>query len=444
MMPEIEIRNLRFGYPGERKAAMRIKDLEIGKGVRVLVYGPSGQGKSTFLKALCGLVPLATGGSFGGRVKVSGKDTREGITAPDAVYMWQDPEAQCVMTKVWSEIAFGAYNTGDQPFSPNPEVKGASAKVGAEHLLNRDIITLSGGELQRVVLASNLNQSAKVMLLDEPCSQIDPLGTNKFYRALGKRKEETILITDHELERGARFASRALEVKNGRVRWRKISEAVEYERRLSGPVPGPEISGGTEIRIKGLDFRYGGRAVLDGVREDLGPGISLVQGANGSGKTTLGKCICGILRPDRGKIIPGSGAMLLQDTRYYFCQPTVGQDLKLQADLHGAVGKRVKKIINELDIRAVLGRDAWSVSVGQRVRSAIALLLISEPEVLVLDEPTRGMDIGHKRELCKLLVSLAERGANIIITTNDPGLDKLMPFAHKYRLKKGRLEGEHG
>ena len=387
------------------------------------MLGPSGSGKSTLVRALGGLVPWFHGGRFSGRVEVAGRDTRStkpselaGIVAT----VFQDPEDQIVLAQVESEIAFGLENVGTPPAAILPRVHDALAAVEAEHLAGRRVAELSGGELQRVCLASALALDPQLLLLDEPTSQLDPDGAVAFLdRALGSGA--AVVLSEQRPAAALRRADRVIFLERGRIVLdAPRDEAVAWldEHRpawTASPESGaPGPTGEVVARVAGASFAYGnGPRVLDGASLELRRGeIVALIGPNGSGKTTLAKLAAGLLEPAAGTVDrTGRAAFLLQDPGRYLVRETALDEVALGTD-----ATRARRALAEVGLAWAEERHPRDLSSGERERLALATVLVNEPDLLVLDEPTRGVDPERKAELAQLLRAQAPRRATLVVT----------------------------
>ena len=262
------------------------------------LLGPSGSGKSTLLRALAGLVPHFHGGRFSGRVVVAGLDTRAARPAELAgtvATVFQDPEDQVVMTIVANEVAFGLENLGVAPAEIWPRVERALASVDALHLWGRKTVELSGGELQRVCLASALALEPQLLLLDEPTSQLDPDAAALFLDAV-ERLGATVVLSEHRVARALELATRVVFVDGGRIAPRRAAPealdwlAAERPRWTDAVFLQHKLPRATSCSaLDGISFAYReALPVLDGVDLELRRGeIVALEGPNGSGKTTL-------------------------------------------------------------------------------------------------------------------------------------------------------------
>ncbi len=307
---------LRFAY-AEGAPVLDGVSLSIEPGEHVALLGPSGSGKSTLLRALAGLVPHFHGGSFGGRVVVDGRDTREVRPAELAgvvASVFQDPEDQIVMGSVANEVAFGLENTGVPPDEIWSRVGEALDLVGCAHLAGRATAELSGGELQRVALASALALRPQLLLLDEPTSQLDPDGAEAFF-ALLEALDCAVVVSEQRPARPLARADRVLFLEHGRVLLdAPRDQAVAWlaaHRPLYLP-HAPDIV----CRVRGVRFAYGDRLVLADAALEVRRGeIAALTGPNGAGKTTLALVACGLLEPAAGEVVHGRAAYLAPGPR---------------------------------------------------------------------------------------------------------------------------------
>ena len=344
----------------------------------VALLGPSGSGKSTLLRALAGLVPHFHGGRFAGRVVVAGLDTRVARPAELAgtvATVFQDPEDQVVMTIVANEVAFGLENLGVAPAEIWPRVERALASVDALHLWGRKTAELSGGELQRVCLASALALEPQLLLLDEPTSQLDPEAAALFLDAV-ERLGATVVLSEHRVARALELATRVVFVDGGRILLDAArAEALEW---LAVERPGwtgacvPVTQAPSDelvLRARGISFAYReAMPVLDGVDLELRRGeIVSLGGPNGSGKSTLARIVSGLLEPQAGTVeLRGRAGYLSQDPGRYLVKETALAEVAL------AVNGDEQRARAALDLRrARLGRRSSSArSLERRARAA--------------------------------------------------------------------------
>jgi energy-coupling factor transport system ATP-binding protein len=441
----VRVDGLSFAYP-EGAVALRDVSLQIDEGEFVALLGPSGSGKSSLLRALSGLVPHFHGGRFRGRVEVAGADTRR-VRPSDLVgsvaTVFQDPEDQVVMARVLNEVAFGLENLG----VPAPDIVGraesALEQVGASHLADRATTTLSGGELQRVCLASALALRPKLLLLDEPTSQLDPVGAREFLAAVESTGCACVL-SEHRVDRALALADRVLFVEEGRI---LLDATVEVARewlaanrpRYAGAMRTDEVEaldrapGEIIARLDRVSFAYAGAAVLEEVSFAARRGeIVTLEGPNGSGKTTLAKLVVGLLEPSDGYVeLRGRAAYLSQDPGRYLVKERVLDEVAL--GVRGDVG-RAQAALDQFGLGWAAERHPRDLSSGERERLGLAATCVGEPDVLVLDEPTRGVDPDRKAAIGDWLLARAAGGTAVVVATHD----RTLPSHHRFNL--GREE----
>jgi energy-coupling factor transport system ATP-binding protein len=431
-------RGLSFTYGGAPVAALTYVDLDLAGGEVLLLEGPSGEGKSTLLRALCGLVPHFHGGRFAGRVTVGGRDTLTtppGRIARAAGMVFQDPEGQAVLGAVDRDVAFGLESAG-VPAGLIPErVREALAMAGAAHLAGRTIATLSGGERQRVALAAVLAPGPAVLLMDEPTSQLDDAGSATLGRVLrGLAASGTaVAIAEHRPDRAREVADRALAVRGGCVEAAGPAPAAPEAPRPAAPGP-------VAAALEDLHAGHPGAPVLRGASLELRAGrVVTLRGPNGCGKTTLLRALAGLHRPDGGRVLLGRrDVTTLPAERRFPAVGLVGQDpgrhlltervddevgfaLRQLGLPAGERRARVAEAMAALELGPLAARHPLELSVGQRERVAIAAILAVRPAVIALDEPTRGMDPARKAALAQLLRARAADGAAVIVATHDAG-----------------------
>jgi energy-coupling factor transporter ATP-binding protein EcfA2 len=424
-----------FGYPERPEAALADISLEIEEGEVVLVLGRSGSGKSTLLRALSGLVPHFHGGRFSGSVTIAGCDTRNmspAALAGTVATLFQDPEDQIVFDRVESEVAFGPENLGLEPRRVAERVGAALEAVGAGHLLDRSTHDLSGGELQRVCLASALALEPSLLLLDEPISQLDPEAAGNFLELverLARERRMTVLLSEQRPLLPLEICERVLFLERGRLvldadRDEALLWLEERAAEFTHPLEkreGNGSSGESVCSLEGVCFGYDPAApVLEDVSLVLRRGeIVALTGPNGSGKTTLAKIACGLLEAQAGKVeLHGRAGYLSQDPgRYVVCE-------RAEDEVSLAIGgdaERARRWLARMELGGCERRHPRDLSSGERERLGLAAVLATDPDLLVLDEPTRGVDPARKRGLAQLLGELAPRRATLLVT-HDLGL----------------------
>jgi energy-coupling factor transporter ATP-binding protein EcfA2 len=409
------VRGLSFAYP-EAESVLRDVDLDLEPGEVVGLFGSSGSGKSTLLRALAGLVPHFHGGRFSGRVEIDGLDTRRvrpAELAGTVGTLFQDPEDQVVFTRVDAEVAFGLENVGTPPAEIVPRAFEALDAVGAAHLADRPVAELSGGELQRVCLASVLALRPRLLLLDEPTSQLDPDGAEAAIE-LARSSGATVVVSEHRPDRVLEACDRVLFLEGGRVREDGLLDAWLPQEAV---VPEAEPAGKPVCRLERVSFDFPERPVVRDVSLTVGRGeIVALVGPNGSGKTTLAKLAAGLLEPLAGRVVrTGRACYLSQDPGRYLVAERADAEVALAVD--GDL-ERARRALSRLGLAGFEGRHPRDLSSGERERLALAAVLVAEPDLLVLDEPTRGVDPVRKDELVRLLRAEAAGRATLVVTND--------------------------
>jgi energy-coupling factor transport system ATP-binding protein len=422
------VTGLSFAYPGEAPALEDVS-LELEPGEVVALLGPSGSGKSTLLRALAGLVPHFHGGRFSGSVVVGGRDTRATRPAELAgtvASVFQDPEDQVVMSVVANEVAFGLENLGVAPAEIWPRAERALAAVDALHLWGRRTAELSGGELQRVCLASALALEPSLLLLDEPTSQLDAEATSLFLAAVAELGA-TVVFSDHRVPRALELATRVIFLDRGRVlldaptadaaAWLAANRRGWTKACVSqSQAPRSDLV----LRARGISFAFRDAVpVLTGVGVDVGRGeIVALEGPNGSGKTTLARIVAGLLEPQAGTVeLHGRVGYLSQDPGRYLVEETALDEVGLAVKRDE---RRARAALDAAELGWAADRHPRDLSSGERERLALSAVAVAEPDLLVLDEPTRGLDPDRKAALAARLEAYAAAGRGVLVATHDP------------------------
>jgi energy-coupling factor transport system ATP-binding protein len=417
---------VRFAYPGAGRALDDVS-LRIDEGETVALLGASGSGKSTLVRVLAGLVPHFHGGRFSGRAVVAGLDTRRARPSDLAgavASMFQDPEDQVVLRRVDAEVAFGLENIGTPPGAIRERALAALAEVGAAHLAERDVAELSGGELQRVCLASALALRPRLLLLDEPTSQLDPQGADAFLE-LAFGIGIAVVCSEQRPAGPLARADRVLFLDQGRLvldapRDEALDWLAEHRPAFVSELPDaePAVTGEAVCAARSLAFSYGSTRVLDDISLELRRGdIVALTGVNGSGKTTLGKLLAGLLEPAAGHVERrGRAGFLLQDPGRYVLRERADDEV---ATGIGGDRKRARAALERVGLGDRAASHPRDLSSGERERLAIAAVLATEPDLLVLDEPTRGVDPERKLELAALLREGRDARATLLITHDE-------------------------
>jgi energy-coupling factor transport system ATP-binding protein len=456
----LALERVTYTYPGMPRPALRDVSLTVEPGEFVVLAGLSASGKSTLLRAACGLVPHFHGGVFGGRAVVGGLDTRGHAPAALAAVagtLFQDPETQVVLGTVRHELAFPLENRGERPAAVARGVEEVALALGIEALLDRSTSELSGGELQRVALGAALAGRPRLVLLDEPTSQLDPVAGDELVWLLRRLNEEwgtAVVLSEHRLERCLGHADRVIALHDGAIACdaspRAFLEwAAEHSPALQTPaarlferaglrpppsgvkearatlrahglleeapvasdrgsLPRPRRRDPFAVRARGVWCELsGGRSVLRDVDLALAPGEKVaLMGRNGAGKSTLLRHLGGLQAPTRGRVeAAGRVALLLQNPNDYLLHESVREEASLAA-------------LERVGLEKLVDRHPHDLSGGERQRLALAVVLDGgePPAAVLLDEPTRGMDRAAKGDLAARLRAL---DAAVLVATHD-------------------------
>jgi energy-coupling factor transporter ATP-binding protein EcfA2 len=416
-----------YTYPGATGAALRDVSARIESGLTV-VTGPSGSGKSTFLRVFNGLVPHFHGGRVSGAANVAGLDvlvTPTRLLARNAGFVFQDPELQTVYATVDREVAFGLENAAVPQKEIAMRVSDALHEVGIEHLAGRAVRTLSGGERQRVALASALAVRPRLVVLDEPTSQLDPDGAELLLAAARRATAEgrAVIVSEHRLSRLMPGATSLLVVDRGRV---TEADPAAWRPRAAMAAPRLRAPGQEAWTVIGATVGFDGLPVLEDANLAGRAGeVVALAGPNGGGKTTLLRLIAGLAPPMSGTVTrpPGRIAYLPQNPVALLHRPSVREEVLFTIDRAGGQkGESPERILGMLGIAELADRYPRDLSSGERQRAAIAAVLPGAPQLVLLDEPTRGMDLASRSALIAVVANLRDRGAAVVIATHDEDL----------------------
>ncbi|HEX7492474.1 MAG TPA: ATP-binding cassette domain-containing protein [Candidatus Limnocylindrales bacterium] len=426
--PIARLERLSYSYPNAEVPSLSEVDLEIRTGL-TLVAGESGGGKSTLLRALNGLVPQFHGGRISGSALVAGLDpfrTPIPQMAQRVGLVFQDVETQSVYGTVEREIAFGLENAAVPRAEMHDRVDDVMAQLAIGHLRGRRLMTLSGGERQRVQLAAVLVMKPVLVALDEPTSQLDQDGAAAVLEACRRLAVDgrSVVVAEHRLEPLLSAADQVLLVEGGRVR------AVTADALERPPAPGPRRPFVATERVWALDDVNAGPAgpagptVLEGLSLAGGVGeVVALVGANGSGKTTLLRTLAGLVAPLAGTVHRPDGrtAYLPQNPGALLHLPTVRAEVELTLRRSGS-SESPAEMLAAFGLTALEGQYPRDLSSGQRQRAALAATLAGSPALVLLDEPTRGMDVTARRSLVAAVRRLTESGSAVVVATHDAEL----------------------
>ena len=464
----VEARGLGFQYANAPRPTLADCCFDVDEGELLVVWGPSGGGKSTLLRTMNGLVPHFHGGAFAGSIRIAGIDTRTRQPrdlASVAGMVFQEPETQIVAQTVEDEIVFGLENMGCDRALTRRRLEEMLDAIGIAHLRSRAPSSLSGGEQQRVELAAVLAMHPRVLLLDEPTSQLDPQAAQDVLAKVLELRDDlglTVVASEHRLDRLVQHADRMMHVPGdgsisiaaprdamagspaappvsqigAALGWSPLPLSVAEARKFAGPrrersstIEAHSAPGETIVRVRDLSVWLGGRDVLRRVTLDLRAGeIVALMGRNGAGKTTLLRALAGLVAPGSTAIVFARPelrderyrhlAFVMQDPASMLYQRTVEREI---ADVLQGTKRdgSVEEALRTWELEDLAHRDPRDLSVGERQRVALAAMLVGSPQLILLDEPTRGMDAHTKERLLVELRRRREAGASIVIASHD-------------------------
>ena len=429
-VPAIEVRGLSFAYPGAAAPVLEGLDWSVPQGAFALLVGGTGSGKSTLLSLL--KPEIAPAGEFAGELRVLGEDVADmdvRASAERVGYVFQDPENQIVCETVWHEMAFGLENLGVSRDEMRRRVAETSYFFGLEDWLHRDTDTLSGGRKQLLSLAAVLALRPRVLLLDEPTSQLDPVAEKNFLHALFRVNRElgcTVVVATHQPRPMLEYATCVYRIEGGRVR--EVADLASLGGRegllaLGSYEPAQGEAPGAEAIREGW-FRYDRTSgwVLRGLDVAFSAGaVHAIVGGNGCGKSTMLSVLAKTAKLQRGRMMRGaaSAALLPQNPKALLVAETVRDELMEWASTCGYDEAAAQEQAARLGLAGLEARHPYDLSGGQRQLLALAKLLLIGPELLLLDEPTKGLDLASRRIIARALRDHAGAGGTIIMATHD-------------------------
>lgn len=491
-MEILRIENLSFRYPGAEKCAVDSVDLSVNDGEFIVVCGESGCGKTTLLRLL--KRELAPAGEKSGNIFYRGtrQEELDGRTAAAEIgYVLQNPDNQIVTDKVWHELAFGLENIGVPTEVIRRRVGEMASYFGIQEWFRKKTDELSGGQKQLLNLASVMVMQPKILILDEPTSQLDPIAASDFISTLKKLNRElglTVILVEHRLEEVFPTADRVVLMDGGRVLLydspvnvgKRLGEMQDSHPMLLGLPSAVRIfnalhiddvcpltvregrdflerhftaddgvtvvgeynhSDETAIELKKVWFRYE-RDLPDVLRGTsltvYGGEFYCILGGNGTGKTTTLNVISGLNKAYRGKVIINGKpikeyrgnslyrnnlAFLPQNPQTVFIKETVREDYSEILETLGISKDERTEMIEAVTARVGIGhlleKHPYDLSGGEQQKCALAKMLLLKPKILLLDEPTKGLDAYSKHTLKNILADLKRHGMTILAVTHD-------------------------
>ncbi len=508
----VSIEDLTFTYQGNERPALQNIQGQIEDGTFVAVMGHGGAGKSTLCCSLNALVPKFFRGRYQGRVLVKGEEVARHRVAEMSHMVGlvlQDFEAQLFSTNIELEMAFGPENHCLPRQEIERRIQRYLAFVGLKKLRHREPASLSGGQKQRLAIGSILALEPRVLVMDEPTTDLDPLGREEVLSVAKTIREEgrTLLIVGHEPETTV-TADQVWLMRDGQVVSQgppsqilidvtmmescgiKTLPMVELFRSMNWPgnpltteaaieliqkhhltqrlgrktktTPSRYIKGSPILKAEGLRYIYSTYQVeaLQGIDLFIQEGEFIaILGQNGSGKTTLAKHFNGLLKPTSGRMLVKnkptteySHRELARLVGYVFQNPDhqifartvaeeVGFGLKMQGETLKTVEKRVAEVLEIVGLQGYEQRVPFALTKGERQRVAVASVLAAQPQVIILDEPTTGLDYHHQRNIMEMLKRLNQFGHTIIIITHSMWVAAEYA-SHTIVMKNGRIFSE--
>ena len=462
-MEVFKCEQLTYCYPDREEPALKEINLSIGEGEFLLVMGCSGSGKSTLARTFNGIIPEFYGGTIWGRVTKS----------MDTGIVFQDPEKQLVMDMVEREMAFPLENMGIEQGQMRKRVLEALSFLNMHSIKDKKTYEISGGQKQKTAVGCVLAAGYRLLVLDEPTSQLDPVSAGEIFTAVKRLNEQTghtIVLIEQRVERCFHLADRIIFMESGRVvfdgspgeftacgdkrftafyppvsqAFKKAGfayfplttksarqfiekEGIDFPQMhkdaaaagaaIPGIIPAPAAS------LKQVSFNYGGdrRALRNINLEIYKSEIFVIMGESGGGKSTLLKLISGVLKPGSGKVkTQGIIGYLSQDPNDYLFNDTVYDELKYTLDNRGIKDDGIiPETAAELGIEKHLYNNPRDLSGGERQRVALASIMVMKPDIILLDEPTRGLDRDLKMQMGSLLSRYRDRGSTVLMATHD-------------------------
>lgn len=416
-----------FRYPGSHGDVLSGVSMAVPAGAFALLVGGTGSGKSTLLSLA--KPQIAPAGDRAGQVRVFGRpvDDLDGAAACEVGYVFQDPDNQIVCDSVWHEMAFGLENLGTPQGEMRRRVAEASYFFGMGPWFHSDTDALSGGRKQLLALASTLVMQPRVLLLDEPTAQLDPIAARNFLHALFRVNRElgcTVVVATHEPELMADYATCAFELVDGAVGAVEDLGRFKCEATLAERGALCDANAPAAVSARGAWFRYGRDDdwVLRGLDLEVRQGeVHALVGGNGCGKSTLLALIAGTRRAQRGEVRSAisAKAMLPQDPKALFAEERVDEELMEWAHIGGYGADEVQAMMGELGLADRAGLHPYDLSGGQRQMLALGKLLLVHPRLLLLDEPTKGLDRAAREHVAGMIEAARRDGVTVIVSTHD-------------------------
>ena len=445
----IEINNLSYKYKSQSNHSLKDINIKIKKGECILLCGRSGCGKSTLLKLINGIIPEFYDGEISGSVMVNGMNT---FTTPiyelskNVGSVFQNPKTQFYTTNTTDEIAFGLENFGIKREVINKRLIEVEKELKLEHLMNRNIFELSGGEKQKIAIASIYALNPEIYVLDEPSSSLDIKTMNELSHIITKLKSigKTIVIAEHRLWYLKDIVDRAIYIEDGKIIKEysidEIDNLREAERMRTGLrhtnyksikayVPSETVCNENLLKVENLIFRKSAKTILhiDNLKFHYGNIIGII-GENGIGKSTFAKIVCGLYRESKGKFFKKNkrfssrsrlkeSLLIMQEVNCQLFTDSVYDELLLTSKTKDK--NVIDDWIDDMDLKNISERNPHTLSGGQKQRVIILSALLSDKEILFFDEPTSGLDYRNMMIVAKNIKKIKEENRLILIISHD-------------------------
>ncbi|MDU5560837.1 ABC transporter ATP-binding protein [Anaerococcus vaginalis] len=461
----IEIRELSFKYKGGANYSLKDINLKIKKGECILLCGRSGCGKSTLLKLMNGIIPEFYDGDISGSVVVNGMNT---FTTPiyklskDVSSVFQNPKTQFYTTNTTDEIAFGLENYGIEKGVINKRIEEVEKELHLENLMNKNIFNLSGGEKQKIAIASIYALNPEIFILDEPSSSLDIKSMEELSFTIKKLKSlgKTIIIAEHRLWYLKDIVDRAIYLEDGKIireySMDQIENLSEDERMRTGlrhsdykAIEGFDdfetLNKGALLELKNLIFKRNTRTILSikDLKFCYGNIIGIV-GKNGIGKSTLAKIMCGLYKENKGEILKedenfktksrlNESLLIMQEVNCQLFTDTVKDEIVLTSNIKD--DNALDTWLKDMELKNISDRNPHTLSGGQKQRVIILSALLSDKKILFFDEPTSGLDYRNMKIVAKNIKKVKEEDKLILIISHDVEFlesvcDKVIDFTY--------------
>lgn len=441
----IELENVSFVPAGAACPTLAEATLRIGQGERVGIVGPSGSGKSTLGYHLCGAHRLALAGRTNGRLAYAGRDGTDGAPVGFAGLVGQNPEAQLFCRTVYDELALALLARGEDEARCRHTAQALLGRYGFADRAQASLGSLSLGQKQLTAVLSMLAMEPRVLLLDEPTSYLDAAAADRLFAHLTELSRVhgwIILVIEHDRKRLAGFADRLIALDGGRIvhdgpasAWDSWDAGVDAQVDVFSALPPfPAVSPDAAPLVELRDLRFGyapDAPVLDGLDLAVRPGeVVALLGANGAGKSTVLRLIKGLGKPSVGRVALGADLTAAHDVGLMFQNPeeqifahTVAAECGYWLENRGVEPEdrlaRCRAALAGFGLGELLDRAPFSLSFGEKRRLCLAAILVAEPAVLCLDEPTTGLDAANMAAMAAEVRRQAANGRAVLLATHE-------------------------